>query len=896
MPGRTSLARTLLLTVLLSCLPAAAGAGEPGRVRATRDEPAAGAPAGDPARTGEAPAFVPGRVLVRFGGAVGERSRRAAAAAIGGRVVAGNGPARMVRLPSGADVAASARRLAARPEVAFAEPDWLRRVDDCPPSVCWHLQPRPGANVVAAHGRGTAGLGRTVAVVDTGVARDPDDPTDPDDPADDFDLGDRVAARWRCTLACTRLDPAAVDTPAHPNDPADPLNCAHGTEVASVVAAADDRDGPTGVAPRAAIASYRVDAVDAGRGGGCPIAVSAVGAALRRIADDPEVDVVNLSLGGPQWSRTEQEAIGALLADGKVVVAAAGNDGAHVPRYPAAYPGVISVGATDAAGQVASFSSYGKVDVVAPGVCVAVAEVAGDRQPGCAGAAAAGVAYHSGTSYAAPIVAGLLTLAGDPGPLRARLAVEASAAATSPGGPAKAWAHGLADAAGFVAAHDPAAPPALVLETSGRAEDGGHRFGSGDGQLPHPDTTLDAYAFRAGGALAAPPQTAAAFTGAAAGEAPFQEVGGEPGVFRATLPSGPLGPGAGEVTATAPVGGAVRRGTVPVLALHADDQAPGVALVGAGDDAWRRLGGVGRDDLHDVYAVTLRAGDRLDAAVAGAPGQAVAARLFGPGTTDVFGQVDQAHVVACAGAAPGCPPAVAHTAASSGTYLLDLAAAAPTGPAAAYQLTWTVANADGPSVEAPGPACSPNDDGVRDRCLWSAGALPGWTTTSFVTRGTALARRLDGPDPRHGWDGRDHQGARLPDGGYVLRVLSTGPGGRALLRAFTLTLDTARPRISAAGAAPNPFEPRPRDGDRDTTTFALHSSEAGRVQVVITRKGTSGTVMVLRGLRAAGRQRIGWSGRSASGQWLRGQFAYVVETMDAAGNTARSGRRGLQIS
>jgi hypothetical protein len=525
-----------------------------------------------------------------------------------------------------------------------------------------------------------------------------------------------------------------------------------------------------------------------------------------------------------------------------------------------------------------------------------MADVAGNRQPGCPGAAAAGVAYNSGTSYAAPIVAGLLTLAGDPDPLRARLALEASAAATGPAGPAKARAHGLADAAGFVAAHDPAAPPALVLETSGRAGDGGHRFGSGDGQLPHPDTTVDAYAFRAGGALAAPPATAAVFTGAAAGEAPFREVDGEPGVLRATLRSGSLGPGVGEVTAAATVGGAVRRGTVPLLTLHPDDQAPGVALVGAGDDAWRRLGGVGRDDLHDVDAVTLRAGDRLDAALAGVPGPAVAARLFGPGTTDVFGQVDQAHVLACAGAAPGCPPAVAHTAASSGTYLLDLSAADPTGPAATYQLTWTVANADGLPLEVPGPACSPNDDGVRDRCTWSAGALPGWTTTSFVTRGTTLARRLDGADPRHGWDGRDHQGARLPDGGYVLRVLYTGPGGRALLRAFPLTLDTARPRISAAGAAPNPFEPQPRDGDRDTTTFAMRSSEAGRLQVVITRNGTSGTVMVLRGLRAAGRQRIGWSGRSASGQWLRGQLAYVVETMDAAGNTARSGRHGLQIS
>jgi hypothetical protein len=331
-----------------------------------------------------------------------------------------------------------------------------------------------------------------------------------------------------------------------------------------------------------------------------------------------------------------------------------------------------------------------------------------------------------------------------------------------------------------------------------------------------------------------------------------------------------------------------------VHVLHPDDQAPGVPLVGGGDDAWRRLGSVDGDDLDDVYAVTLGAGDRLDAAVAAAPGQEVVAMLFRPGTTDVYGQVDEAHVVACAGAALGCPPAVGYTAPTGGTYLLDLFAADPTGPAGSYQLTWTVANAHGLPLQVPAPACSPNGDGVRDRCEWTAGAVPGWTTASFVTAGTALVRRLDDPGPRQ-WDGRDQAGVGRPDGRYVLRVLYARPGGRALLRAFGLDLDTRPPRISAAGAAPNPFEPLPRDGDRDTTTFAMSSSEAGRLRVVIMRPGTSTAVMELRGLRPAGRQRIGWGGRSASGQWLRGRFAYVIESMDAAGNTARSGRHGVQV-
>ena len=112
---------------------------------------------------------MPGRVLVGFEAGAGELGRRTAAAAVDGRVLAGNGRTRVVELAQGADVRAAARRLASRPGVAFAEPDWVRRVEACDPAVCWHLQPRPGANVVAAHDDDHRGAGRTVAVVDTGV-------------------------------------------------------------------------------------------------------------------------------------------------------------------------------------------------------------------------------------------------------------------------------------------------------------------------------------------------------------------------------------------------------------------------------------------------------------------------------------------------------------------------------------------------------------------------------------------------------------------------------------------------------------------------------------------------------------------------------------------------------
>jgi hypothetical protein len=270
----------------------------------------------------------------------------------------------------------------------------------------------------------------------------------------------------------------------------------------------------------------------------------------------------------------------------------------------------------------------------------------------------------------------------------------------------------------------------------------------------------------------------------------------------------------------------------------------------------------------------------------------VAALLFQPGTEDVFGQLDRA--VACGGgAAADCPTAGLHyQAPAHGIYLLDVYATGATGD---YRLLWTVRNLAGLPIQVTVAACSPNGDGVRDRCAWTARAAAGFTVGSFVTRGGAAVLHRPGTGP-HGWDGRDDHGDRLDDGAYWLRVLYRSAGGRALLRAFPLRLDRRPPRIADPAAAPNPFEPLPRDGDRDTVTFAITSSEAGRLRVVVYRSAS--TVAVRRlvgGPLPAGRQRLAWGGRTASGGWLHGRFSYVIEAVDAAGNAAATHRHPLTI-
>jgi subtilisin family serine protease len=92
---------------------------------------------------------------------------------------------------------------------------------------------------------------------------------------------------------------------------------------------------------------------------------------------------------------------------GVVLVAAVGNEGLDVPRYPAAYPSVIGVGAVDSKGRVYPRGNRGPaVEVLAPGVEI-VSTVPGDT-----------FAFGDGTSLAAANVTGVLALAiaasGDP--------------------------------------------------------------------------------------------------------------------------------------------------------------------------------------------------------------------------------------------------------------------------------------------------------------------------------------------------------------------------------------------------------------------------------------------------------------------------------------------------
>ena len=209
---------------------------------------------------------------------------------------------------------------------ARATPDPVQAPDPMQAQEWWLAA--VGADPAAAPGPGVP-----ITVIDSGV-----DPTSPE-----------FAGRPNTTF----LNSQTVDGPGE----------YHGTAVASLAVAAANGVGIVGVYPRAAFQSF--DASPVGQITDMTAAQGIVAAAQHCPG------VISISFGGTNQDSQLEDAVLYALHNGCLIVAAAGNGGleGNPPEYPASYPHVLSVGATDQNGAVAAFSTLSPtLDVSAPGV------------------------------------------------------------------------------------------------------------------------------------------------------------------------------------------------------------------------------------------------------------------------------------------------------------------------------------------------------------------------------------------------------------------------------------------------------------------------------------------------------------------------------------------------
>ncbi|WP_440872965.1 S8 family serine peptidase [Vibrio diabolicus] len=143
-------------------------------------------------------------------------------------------------------------------------------------------------------------------------------------------------------------------------------NNAHGTHVAGTIAAIANTEGVKGVMPNQNVNLHIVKVFNESGWGYSSGLVKAI-----QTCADNGANVVNMSLGGSQSSRTEQNALQNIYDQGVLLIAAAGNDGNTAHSYPASYDSVMSVAAVDNQNDHAAFSqSTDQVEISGPGVAI----------------------------------------------------------------------------------------------------------------------------------------------------------------------------------------------------------------------------------------------------------------------------------------------------------------------------------------------------------------------------------------------------------------------------------------------------------------------------------------------------------------------------------------------
>ncbi len=315
---------------------------------------------------------------------------------------------------NGTDIKAIAEEFKRDPSVAYAEPNYLFVINKSPNDPYYDRQ--WGLEKICASKGWDSTIGDPgiiIAVVDTGV-----DYTHPDlasniwvnqdeipgNGIDDDGNGfiDDVRGWDFVSVPPDRVAPGEDPGPED-NDPMDFVG--HGTHVSGIAAGRSNNSiGTAGMSWDCKIMPVR--AGYAASDGWGYLEYYDAGRAVMYAADNG-ANIINMSWGGLEDDDFIRESIEYARSKGCVLVASAGNvesEYAELPYYPAYYPGVVSVAATDDDDMLSIwnfyvFSNFGSwVDVCAPGTYIL------STLPGKT------YGYYSGTSMSAPFVCGLAAL------------------------------------------------------------------------------------------------------------------------------------------------------------------------------------------------------------------------------------------------------------------------------------------------------------------------------------------------------------------------------------------------------------------------------------------------------------------------------------------------------
>ena len=344
-----------------------------------------------PAQAGHA---VPGQLLVGFKKGVSNSARKQLVQNAGGTIRARLAHIRgaVVHVRHGVALKLLRRRLKARPEVRYAEPDFYERSSRVPDDPLFTTQYALGTSSSGSIDAQKAWDSRTgcakVAVLDSGIqANHPDlkqniwhNTGEINGNGKDDDHNGYVDDYYGVNLLTGRGSGGDEN--------------GHGTHVAGIIAS--DGNNGTGVSglcwSSQLIAVKFMDAKGVGATSG---AIKGIEYAVHEGAL-----ILNCSFGSSEKSSAFQDEVKYAKSKNRLIVVAAGNDGKNLdskPSYPAAYPeaNILTVAATTAKGGLASFSNYGKnnVDLGAPGDAIESTWLK------------SGYRKLSGTSMAAPYVA-----------------------------------------------------------------------------------------------------------------------------------------------------------------------------------------------------------------------------------------------------------------------------------------------------------------------------------------------------------------------------------------------------------------------------------------------------------------------------------------------------------